>query len=137
VVIGRRIVNIKVVSEDVQQLAVGAGDSESFAEIARLFHHRPALECSIDLHHLAPRLSINAARTELNRLRADQSVGTVIAVGSQVTNPMAIPVAEEILRSSPSSLPSIPSVAISMELRTLQSIPNGPSTSITSAAGPL
>src|SRR5258708_36256921 len=56
VVVGRRIVSIKVVSTMVQQLAIGARDSEAFAEIARLFHDRLGLDYSIDLQHLPPKL---------------------------------------------------------------------------------
>ena len=91
-----------------QQLAIGARDSESFAEIGRLFHDRLALDCTVDLLHLAPKLPVNEARAELEKLRTDPSVAVIMVVGSQVTNPMAIPIAEEVLRPSPSMSPASP-----------------------------
>jgi hypothetical protein len=110
VVVGKRDVSIPEVSASVKQRAVGARDSEAFAELSRVLHGDLGLNCEIVLEHLPARLSNEEAAARLQRWRSRKSVGMICVLGSPVVNPLANVIARSMLISDGKKEPDEPPI---------------------------
>jgi hypothetical protein len=99
VVIGIRRVTIKEVSSEMKQRAVGARDMESLVELSNLLIGTFQTGGRVELHLLAPDMTLQDAGTELGKLRQRKEVGAIVVLGSPVTNRLCDPLARTILGS--------------------------------------
>jgi hypothetical protein len=111
VVLGKRGVDIRVVSEEVKQTAVGARDVQSLALLSRICHQQLRLDCCVVPHHVPNSMSAEEAEAHLAELQGRKEVGMVVVLGSPVVNPLALPVARAIREEAPGLKPDPPPVA--------------------------
>jgi len=97
--VGEREVSIPKVSAKVKQRAVGARDSQSFAELAKIFYRDIGLDCEVVLEH-APRLAKDRYAGFLRDRLNEPGVGMICVLGSPVVNPLANPAAREVFRDT-------------------------------------
>jgi hypothetical protein len=97
--VGERDVSIPKVSENVRQLAVGARDSQAFAEMAKILYRDIGLDCEVVLEH-TPRLPNDQYANFLSTRLREPGVGMICVLGSPVVNPLANPAAREIFRDT-------------------------------------
>lgn len=97
--VGEREVTIPNVSENVRQRVVGARDSQSFAELAKIMYRDIGLDCEVILEH-APKLPEGEYADYLRRRMEEPGVGMICVLGSPVVNPLANPAAREIFRDT-------------------------------------
>ena len=105
VVVGKREVSIPEVSAHVKQRAVGARDSEAFAELSRILYRDLGLDCEILLEHVPARMPRDEAVALMDRWRKDAAVGMICVLGSPVVNPLANVIARDMLRDDPNGEP--------------------------------
>jgi hypothetical protein len=97
--VGEREVSIPNVSQKVKQRVVGARDSQSFAELAKIMYRDIGLDCEVVLEH-APSLSKDEYADYLRERLHEPGVGMICVLGSPVVNPLANPAAREIFRDT-------------------------------------
>jgi hypothetical protein len=97
--VGERDVAIPKVSAKVDQRVVGARDSQSFAELAKILYRDLGLDCEVVLEH-APRLANDRYAAFLRDQLNEPGVGMICVLGSPVVNPLANPAAREIFRDT-------------------------------------
>jgi hypothetical protein len=97
-VLGERDVRMNEVSKRVKQRAVGARDVQTVASLAETLYARLQLNCRVTTHHVPAKMPAGEAVAKLNELRSQRKLGMIVVVGSPVSNPLAEPIAKEILR---------------------------------------
>ena len=102
VFVGERDVSIPIVSKNTMQRAVGARDSQAFAELAKLLYRDIGLDCEVVLEHVPALPKGQYARFLQDKL-AETDVGMVVVLGSPVVNPLANPAAQEVFRDTDQS----------------------------------
>jgi hypothetical protein len=97
--VGEREVSIPSVSQKIRQRVVGARDSQSFAELAKIMYRDIGLDCEVVLEH-APSLPKDGYAGYLRERLHEPGVGMICVLGSPVVNPLANPAAREIFRDT-------------------------------------
>ena len=105
VLVGVRHVSIPKVSK-VNQRAVGARDSQAFAELSKILYKDLGLDCEVVLQHVPANLPKGDSSVLLEELLTKSpDVGMVCVLGSPVVNPLANPAAREVFRGAGKKTP--------------------------------